>query len=225
MAYVIRRILITIPVLFAITVLVFGIMYLAPGSPLDLLLDPTVTTEQLELQRQALGIDQPFYVQYTRWLTELFKGNLGYSYQSSRPVLEMIGARLPATLLLSTAATVLAYGLAVPMGVLAGRRPYSLWDYGALGLAFVTTATPAFFLGLIGIYVFAVRLGWLPVGHMVPPGGQLTLGSLLHHLTLPALVLAAGQIGGILLYVRAGVLETLHQDYVRTARAKGLSEQ
>lgn len=223
--YAIRRILIAVPVLFGITVVTFLVITLAPGSPLDLLVDPNMSAEQLEQQRQALGFDRPVYVQYVSWLTELLRGNLGHSFASNRPVAEMIVARLPATLLLSATAIVLAYGVAVPLGAVAATRAYTVWDYGSMVVAFLGAATPSFFLGLLGIYFFSVQLGVLPLGGMVPTTGADTLGARLAHLVMPAAVLAAGQMGSVIRFVRSGMLELLHDDYVRTARAKGLSER
>ncbi len=205
--------------------LTFAIMSLAPGSPLDLLVDPTMTCEQIEFQRAQLGFDQPFYVQYGRWLSELFQGNLGYSYTYGRPVLDLIKERLPATLLLGGTAMFLAYVIALPLGIVSGSRPYTLWDYTAMGIALLTAATPSFFFGLVAIYVFAVRLQLLPLGGMFPPGGSPTVSTVITHLTLPTLVLAGSQLGSIIRFVRGGVLEVMREDFVRTARAKGAGER
>lgn len=225
MPYVARRIFVSIPVLFGISILTFAVMSLAPGSPLDLLVDPSMTREQIEFQRAQLGLDQPVHVQYARWLIEVLQGNFGYSYTYNRPVLDLVMERLPATLLLGGTALFLAYLLALPLGILSGTRPYTFWDYTSMGIAFLTAATPSFFIGLVAIYIFAVRLQWLPLSGMFPPGVTPTAAVVIRHLTLPALVLAGSQLGSLIRFVRGGVMEVMSEDFVRTARAKGASER
>lgn len=225
MQYVLRRVLVSVPVLFGISILTFAIMSLAPGTPLDLLMDPLMTAEQLEFQRAQFGFDEPFYVQYTTWLGQLLQGNLGFSFTYKRPVLDLIMSRLPATLLLSFASLFIAYAVALPLGIISGSRPYTGADYVSTGIALLTAATPSFFLGLVAIYVFAVRLQVLPLSGMFPAGGTATFGNVVTHLIMPATVLAGSQLGSIIRFVRGGVLEVMKEDFVRTARAKGAGER
>ncbi|MDB4895111.1 MAG: ABC-type transporter, integral rane subunit [Firmicutes bacterium] len=223
--YVIRRILIAVPVLLGITVLSYLCMRLAPGSPIDLLVDPNATAAEIERQRHLLGLDQPVVIQYFKWLGQLLHGELGYSMRSSKPVINLILARIGPTALLAGTSLVIAYVVGIPLGVLSATRAYTLWDYGSMTLAFLAAAIPNFFLGLVAIYVFSVKLKMLPLGGMYDPGTRPGVLALTTHLIMPALVLAGAQLGALIRQVRSAVLETLNEDYVRTARAKGVAEQ
>ncbi len=223
--YLIRRGLITIPILLGITVLSYLIISLTPGDPVRMLISPGLTQADMEIRQHALGLDQPVPVRYAKWLNELLHGNLGYSFSSGAPVARRIAERVGPTLTLTLAALLFSYLIAVPVGVLAATRRYTWIDYLATLLAFLGISLPTFFLGLAGIYIFALRLRLLPVGGTMTLGGEGDLVDLLQHLILPAGVLAMAGAGALTRYVRSSMLEVLGQDYVRTARAKGLAER
>ncbi len=223
--YLIRRLLITGPILLGITVLSYLIMLLTPGDPVQMLISPSMSQADIEIKRLALGLDQPAYVRYAKWLNELAHGNLGYSFSSGAPVTKRIGERVVPTLTLTLTALICSYLIAVPVGMIAATRRYTWIDYVATFFAFLGISLPTFFLGLAGIYVFALRLRVLPVGGTMTLGGDGGPLDLLHHLILPASVLAVAGAGALTRYVRSSLLEVLGQDYVRTARAKGLAER
>ena len=222
--YVLRRVLITFPILLGITVLCYLILSLTPGDAVTMLISPSLTAADIEIKRKALGLDDPVYVRYLKWLNELAHGNLGYSFSSGAPVTKRIGERILPTLTLTVTALVISYLFAIPIGMVAATRRYSWVDYVATFFAFVGISLPTFFLGLVGIYTFALRLRWLPVGGTMTLGGAGGLLDSLHHLILPAVVLAGAGGGVLVRHVRSSMLEVLGQDYVRTARAKGLAE-
>ena len=221
--YILKRILIAIPVFFGITILAYFISSMMPGGPLEALAsDPSMTAAEIERRKIELGLDQPVIVQYLKWLTSMLQGNFGYSYRTNLPVLKTILDRLWPTLLLTLAATVVSLVIALPLGILAGLKPYSFWDYLSSGLSFFMAATPNFFVGLLFIYIFSVKLGILPMGGMYDSSGVPTWGMLFKHMIMPTFVLAFQQIGSLIRYMRGSMLEVMQEDYIRTARAKGL---
>jgi peptide/nickel transport system permease protein len=223
--YLIRRLVMTIPILLGISVISFAIMYVAPGQPAVLDLDPSISVEARSRQIEALGLNAPAHVQYGRWLGSVVTGDLGTSFTRRMPVADMILERLPNTLLLMMAAALLAITVAIPIGVLSARKPYTPLDYSVTFGSFLGLATPNFWLGLMLIMLFSVHLGWTPVGGVATLGGDFSILDRLHHLILPAIVLAAADLAGLVRYTRSSMLEVLQQDYIRTARAKGLSER
>ncbi len=227
-AYILRRILISIPVLVGITIIGFVALKLSPGDPLLTSVNPEVLAnlmanpELLEEQRRKLGFDQPIFPnQYFRWLGNVLQGDLGFSIASRRPIVDEIGARLPQTLLLMVVSLTMAIGIGIPIGVITAVRQYSKADYGLNALAIFLASTPVFVLALIGIYVFAVNLHWLPTGQ-VHTIGRTDILDLLHHLILPATVLAIVNAAPLIRYTRASMLDVLNSEYVTTARSKGL---
>jgi peptide/nickel transport system permease protein len=222
--YLARRLLVTIPILLGITVMSYLIMSLTPGDPVRMLISPGMSAADVEIQRHALGLDQPVYVRYVKWLNELAHGNLGYSFTSGAPVARRVGERIGPTLKLTVTALMLSYCIAIPIGVLVATRRYTWVDYVATFLAFLGISLPTFFLGLAGIYIFSLRVRWLPVGGTMTLGGEGGFLDSALHLILPATVLAVAGAGALTRYVRSSMLEVLGQDYVRTARAKGLIE-
>jgi peptide/nickel transport system permease protein len=222
--YLIRRLLITVPIMLGITVLSYAIMSLTPGDPVQMQISPTMTQADIDAKRAAFGLDRPAYVRYVAWLKELVRGNLGYSFSSGAPVTKRIGERVVPTLTLTVTALICSYLIAVPIGMIAATRRYTWMDYAATLFAFLGISLPTFFLGLAGIYIFGLRFRILPVGGTMTLGGDGGLLDQLHHLILPAGVLAVAGAGALTRYVRSSVLEVLGQDYVRTARAKGVSE-
>jgi len=227
-AYILRRILISIPVLIGITIVGFVALKLSPGDPLLTSVNPEVLAnlmshpELLEAERRRLGFDQPIFPnQYLTWLGNVLQGDLGYSITSRRAIIDEIGARLPQTLLLMGVSLTLAICIGIPIGVITAVRQYSKLDYGLNSTAIFLASTPVFVLGLIGIYVFAVNLHWLPTGQVHTIGRTDAL-DLAHHLILPATVLAIVNAAPLIRYTRASMLEVLNSEYVTTARSKGL---
>ncbi|RNB75584.1 ABC transporter permease [Brevibacillus invocatus] len=219
-----RRLLIAIPVLFGVTVFSFFIVNLAPGNPVEMFISPDATQADIELKKEALGLNDPIYVQYLRWMQNLLQGDFGYSFSTYAPVGEMVASRVLPTLLLMGTALLIAYIVAIPIGVLSATRQYSWLDYLTTGFSFMGISIPNFFLGLGLIYIFSVQLNLLPTGGMNTLGGDGSFGDTLKHLLLPAFVLATGIAGSMVRYVRSSMLEILGQDYLRTARSKGLRE-
>lgn len=220
--YVIRRLGIAIPVLLGITILNFIIINLAPGNPAELLLDPNTSQAMIDAKKERLGLDQPFYIQYWIWLVSLLQGNMGYSYSSFAPVSQLISERIGPTLLLTFVSLMVSIMISIPIGIFSAVKRNSRWDYIITGLAFVGTSLPQFFLGLALIYWFALKLQWLPTGGIEPlEGGDLAQKVI--HMILPVTVLSVAIIGKKVRYVRASMLDVLKQDYLQTARAKGLS--
>ncbi|WP_078547386.1 ABC transporter permease [Litchfieldia alkalitelluris] len=222
--YIIRRLLIAIPVLIGVTIFSFFIVNLAPGNPVDMQVNPFATEADKEIRKEALGLNDPIYVQYLRWVQNLVKGDFGYSFSTYEPVGEMIAKRIGPTLILMGASLIVAYLIAIPIGILSATRQYSWIDYLTTTVSFLGISIPNFFLGLGAIYVFAVIFQVLPTGGMNTLGGNGGFGDTFKHLILPALVLGTASAGNMVRYVRSSMLEVLGQDYLRTARAKGLRE-
>jgi peptide/nickel transport system permease protein len=227
--YILRRLLIAIPVLLGVTIVTFVFINLAPGDPVTAMLNPQEMTELgpgwVAQQKAALGLDKPLPVRYVLWLGQLAHGNLGYSLVDRRAVTADLGIRLPATLQLMGLALLIALVVGIPTGILAAVKQYSWLDYlsNALGLAVISV--PGFFIGLAGIYIFALQLRVLPTAGMSTIGVPVTLPDRLHHLILPAAVLGLAEAAPLIRYARSSMLEVIHQDYVRTARAKGLGSR
>ena len=222
--YIMKRLLIAIPTFFGITILVYFLSSLAPGSPLEMLMaDPMATKEDMEALRAQLGLDQPVIVQYMRWLQSLLQGNLGTSYRTNLPVMGMVLERLGPTLILTLTSTVFSVLIAVPLGIMSAYKPYSPWDYISSGLSFVGASTPTFFTGLVMIYAFAVKMQILPIGGMYDSGVE-TVASMARHIVLPGLTLTVFNVGSLLRQTRGSMMEVFTEDYIRTARAKGLKE-
>ena len=226
-AYILRRLLINVPVLIGITLLTFIAYNLAPGDPIDAMVDPSVVMDPvvLEAKRKALGLDQPLLVRYGIWLGQAVQGNLGFSYRSGEPVIERVGRRLPATLQLTLTALLIAIGLGIPLGIVSAIYQYSRLDYTLTFFAFTGISTPNFWLALGAIYLFALKFKILPSHGLGDPDADFLVLERLHHLILPALVLGLERTAGFLRYTRSSMLEVLGQDYITTARAKGLKDR
>lgn len=223
--YILRRILIMIPVLIGITFINFGIVNLAPGDAVDLMIDPNMSEADKEIRRENLGLNDPFLVRYFRWITELLKGNLGYSFTTYKPVTERVISRIAPTFLLMGTAIIIAYLIAIPLGILSALKPYSWLDYLTSFIGLSGVSIPTFFSGLVVIYVFSLKLGWLPSGGIKSLGAESSFIDSLRHLILPAAILALANVGLVLRLMRSSTLEILQQDYIRTAWAKGLSQR
>ncbi len=222
--YILKKLLLAVPVLLGITILDYALMSLA-GSPLDMMVGPRITEGTIAARAAQWGLDQPFYVQYWNWLTEVLHGNLGYAYKSGQPVSEIIGSHLGPTLLLMGVSMVLGLLIAVPGGIYSAVHRYQKRDYAVVSASFLFSSIPGFFLSLIFVYFFTVRLGWLPSSGMYTPGVGGDFADVARHLAMPALVLALGVAGGNIRYIRSSVLEILEMDYLRTATAKGLGRK
>lgn len=223
--FLIKRILVSIPTFFGITVLVYFLASLAPGSPLSAFMnDPKISAEELARLEVALGLDKPVYVQYWHWLCRFLRCDLGYSFSGNRPVLDMIMDRLGATLLLAVCSIMLSLLIAIPLGIIAASKPKSKRDYGSSILSMLMMATPNFFVGLILIYFVSVEFKLLPSSGMYDSTGTKTTLMLMKHMILPCIVLSFQQIGNWMRQMRSGLLEVLVEDYIRTARAKGLGK-
>ncbi|MCF6094131.1 ABC transporter permease [Microaerobacter geothermalis] len=222
--YIFRRILQAIPLLIGISLISFGVMYLAPGGPIELQLDPSIAQEDREAVIQELGLNDPFYIQYIRWLGDFVSGDFGISFVRDVPVSDLILARLPNTLLLMGAAFIFAAVLSIPIGVLAARKKNTFVDNAATFFAFLGLATPNFWLGLMLIMAFAVYLDWLPAGGAQTLNAPFSIWDRIQHLILPMITLGTADMAGLTRYTRASMLEVLNQDYMRTARAKGLKK-
>lgn len=184
-----------------------------------------VSAEELAEIEHRMGLDKPVIIQYFYWLKNLLMGNFGTSYSQHRPVLELIKARIGPTLLLSFSALLVGVLISVPLGMIAGYKSYSGWDYGSTILAFAGQAAPNFFVALLLIYIFAVKLKVLPVSGMYDAGSSGSVGELLRHMCMPCLALAFQHIGIYTRQMRNSMAECMSDDYVRTARAKGVSER
>ncbi len=219
--YIVKRILIAIPVLIGITIIDYAIMCMA-GSPLEMLQGPRVSEAAVEAKRIALGLDKPFYIQYFVWLSQLLHGNMGYSMKSYQPVSEMIGSHLGPTLLLMGVSLIVSLFMAIPAGIYSAIKQYSKGDYAVVTLSFLGSSIPGFFLSLLLIYIFTVKLGWLPSSGMTTLGTQGGFADVAKHMVMPVIVLAVSIAGRNIRYIRSAMLEILQQDYLRTARAKGI---
>eukprot|EP00820_Chromera_velia_P001626 Cvel_2870.t1-p1 / transcript=Cvel_2870.t1 / gene=Cvel_2870 / organism=Chromera_velia_CCMP2878 / gene_product=Putative peptide transport system permease protein, putative / transcript_product=Putative peptide transport system permease protein, putative / location=Cvel_scaffold113:115061-116002(-) / protein_length=314 / sequence_SO=supercontig / SO=protein_coding / is_pseudo=false len=224
-AYIAKRLLAAIPVLFGLTIIVFAIMALIPGDPAQAILGNFATPENVEKLNRDLGLDKPLVQQYFIWLGNLFQGDLGRSYMQNRPVLDIVLERFNATLILAGTALVLCSVLGLIAGVISAVRQYGWADKAITFIVLIGISIPSFWLGLLLILVFAVNLRWFPASGMYSIFGGGDLPDLLHHLFLPALTLAVVATGVIARLTRTAMLEVLRQDFIRTARAKGLSER
>jgi peptide/nickel transport system permease protein len=241
--YLLRRLALTIPILLGVSLLVFLMLHSAGGDPAQTILGARADPESIAELRRELGLDRPLLVQYVAFLSGAVRGDFGRSYRSNTPVIAEIAARFPATIELAIAAMVIAVVVGVVFGTLAAVRRHSILDYVSSSVVLLGVSLPTFWLGLILIIIFGLWLRWLPISGRVDPrlGADpslpfLTLASLLHgnwavakdalrHLVLPALTLAAWPAAIVARMTRASLIESLGQDYVRTARGKGLPEQ
>jgi ABC-type dipeptide/oligopeptide/nickel transport system permease component len=213
--YVVRRSVHSVGLLVGVSLVVFLLLHVVPGDPAQVLLGDQATPQRVAEIRTALGLDRPLPEQYWRFASRAVQGDFGQSIRAMRPVLPYVVERLPATLELALGALLISTGLGIPLGVLAAARRRSAWDFSSMALALLAQSAPNFWVGLILIAVFSVKLGILPVSGR---GG-------LAHLVLPSVTLAIFFLGLVVRLTRSGMLEVLAQDYVRTAGAKGLPER
>jgi peptide/nickel transport system permease protein len=223
-AALLRRLAGALPLLLGISVILFGVVHLAPGGPMDVYADnPSMTPAALKRIASAYGLDQPLPVQYLLWLKSTLAGNWGYSIRTGRPVTREIADRLAPTLQLGGLSLALALAASLPMGMIGAARQGSWLDRAIGAVSLAGLSLPVFWVALLAQLLFAVTLGWLPsAGYETV--GDTSLGDHLAHIALPAGVLAVATAAGWTRFFRAGLLDVLHQDYIRTARAKGLGE-
>ena len=222
--YIINRLMQAIPLLIGVSIIAFAMMHLAPGGPLAVYtLNPTITAQDIERIKHVFGLDQPIYVQYLKWAYGMFSGNWGYTFFGGRPVLNVILERLPATFLLMGSGLSLAILIGMLIGILGAVKRYSIFDYLATTGAMIALSFPTFWFGLMTIFIFSLKLGWLPSGGMFTLGEEENMLDLLTHLILPTMVLALVLVAQWSRYTRSSFLEVIHQDYIRTAKSKGLA--
>ncbi|MCV2370404.1 ABC transporter permease [Roseateles oligotrophus] len=222
--YILNRILINIPTLLAILVVVFMLINLAPGDPVDAFVPPTqaLTDQQKELLRHELGLDRPLPLRFAIWVKQVAQGDLGYRYKDGAKVLDEIKQRVAPTLLLAFSGLAGGSLLGILLGIVSARHHNTRVDHGLSVLAYMAISSPAFLLGILGMYLFSLQLGWFPAGGYSTPGRE-DFADILYHLALPAAVLSVQFIAILMRYTRAGLLEVMTQDYIRTASSKGLS--
>jgi peptide/nickel transport system permease protein len=226
--YVLRRLLTSIPVLLGVTLFIYFLMDLAPGDPVTAMIPPELRSlygdDWIEREYERLGLDKPWLVRYGLWLRGAVTGNLGYSIVSRKPVVQEIARLLPRTLKLAVSALLVATAGGLIVGVVGALKQYSLIDHILTLGSFTALSVPNFFLSLVLIYVFALALHLLPSGGTRTVGNE-SLGDSIVHMILPTIALAAPLTAGLARYMRSSVLDVLSQDYVTTARSKGLSER
>ncbi|MEZ5778819.1 MAG: ABC transporter permease [Paracoccaceae bacterium] len=223
--YILKRLISAIPVLLGITIIVFLIMAMIPGDPATAILGSYATPENVEKLNRDLGLDKPLVQRYFIWLGNMLTGDFGRSFSLNRPVLDEIVERFGATLILAGVSFVLCSLLGILAGVISAARQYGLADKAITFTVLIGISVPSFFLGMMMILLFAVKLRWLPVSGMYEIYGGGDLADLLRHLIMPAFALSVVATGVIARLARSAMLEVLRQDYIRTARAKGVPER
>jgi peptide/nickel transport system permease protein len=232
-SWLLRRVAMMVPLLFGITLITFTVIHIAPGEPVDMqvAMNPKVAKEARERLRKFYGLDQPLHVQYATWLKKIVVLDLGRSFSTDgRPVIDKIKERLPVTLSLNLVALLLEFGLAIPIGIMAAVHRNKLLDKGITVFVFLGFAVPTFWLALLLMYLFGVKLGWLPLSGLHSLGYEThgmfyRLWDLAKHLILPITVASFGALAGVSRYMRSAMLQVIGQDFITTARAKGLSER
>lgn len=232
-SYLLRRIALLIPLMLGITLITFTVIHLAPGEPVEMqmAMNPKVGKEARERLQKFYGLDKPLHVQYITWIKQLSHLDFGRSFSSdNRPVLDKIKERLPVTLSLNIVALLIEFGLAIPIGVMAAVYRNTLLDKGITVFVFLGFAVPTFWLALLLMYLFGVKLNWLPISGLHTLGYEAyswfgRLWDLAKHLLMPILVASFGSLAGVSRYMRSAMLQVIEQDYIVTARAKGLSER
>ncbi|EOD00416.1 ABC transporter permease [Caldisalinibacter kiritimatiensis] len=227
--YIVRRLLQTVPILFGITVFVFLIVHFTPGSPTGKMMDPNMTAAEKARIEEKFGLKKSLPEQYINWLGEVVRGNLGYSYKYGEPVKEVIQRHMWNTFYLALLALLLSLIVGIPVGILSATKQYSKLDYGFTVFALIGISIPSFFFGLLLIKIFAIDFKIFPISGMVTPGKDIVfpdiVPDILWHSILPAVVLGLGSAASFMRYTRSSMLEVIRQDYIRTARAKGLREK
>lgn len=224
LAYILKRLLAIIPILFGVSVVIFLFLQLVPGDVAATLLGPRATEETIAAIREELGLDRPLFVQYFSWLGSMLQGDFGRSIILQVPVADIVLPKFGNTLILAGASLLIAVVIGIPLGIISAVRQYSAIDRGSTALAVLGAATPTFWLALVLMYVFALELRWFPTSGMYSLRGDGGLLDLLHHLVLPAVATAAIPLAVITRLTRSAMLDVVRADYVTALRAKGLSE-
>ncbi len=227
--YILKRLLHMIPVLLIISIVIFGIMKLAPGDSIGMGLDPRATKESIELQREALGLNDSVPLQYAKWLGRIITGDFGKSSKYMQPVIEIVPDRLWNSFILNIVVYLLAFLISIPIGIISAVKQYSAFDSFWTVFSVIGISMPSFFFGLLLLYFFSAKLQMFPFSGKQTPGlnatGVARFLDVMKHLALPAVVLTLGSLASTVRYTRTSMLEVIKQDYVRTARSKGLSEK
>ena len=218
--YILKRLLYAIPVFLGITFVIYTLINLAPGGPLSVL---EMSLSDLEALKISMGLDKPIVIRYFIWLGDLLHGDFGISYRTSQEVSLMISQRIMPSLMLTGTGILAAMLVGVPLGIISAYKPNSVWDHISTFISFIGASVPNFFLSLLLIYVLAVKLKWFPTSGMQSSGMSGNLLDLLHHLALPAFVCGIQPIGNYIKQTRSSVLEVLNEEYIKTARSKGLT--
>ncbi|MEI6776617.1 MAG: ABC transporter permease [Chloroflexales bacterium] len=226
--YILRRVLIAIPTLLVISFVIFAVLALAPGDPLaQFALNPAIPESTRQLIRIQFGLDQPWPIRYVKWLTSLSRGDWGFSFSTKSPVIDIVWQRMPQTLQVVGLAYLIAVCLAIPIGILSAVMQYSIFDNIATFFSFVGFSVPSFFTGILCILLFAVNLKWFPIVYSttLEVNSLATFGQQVRQMFLPVLVLVVQQTAALTRFMRSSMLDNLSLDYVRTARAKGLTDR
>lgn len=222
--YILKRLLYAIPVFLGITFVIYTLINLAPGGPLSVLAaSGEMSLSDLEALKISMGLDKPIVIRYFIWLGDLLHGDFGISYRTSQEVGLMISQRIMPSLMLTGTGILAAMLVGVPLGIISAYKPNSVWDHISTFISFIGASVPNFFLSLLLIYVLAVKLKWFPTSGMQSSGMSGNLLDLLHHLALPAFVCGIQPIGNYIKQTRSSVLEVLNEEYIKTARSKGLT--
>ena len=222
--YILKRLLYAIPVFLGITFVIYTLINLAPGGPLSVLAaSGEMSLSDLEALKISMGLDKPIVIRYFIWLGDLLHGDFGISYRTSQEVSLMISQRIMPSLMLTGTGILAAMLVGVPLGIVSAYKPNSIWDHISTFISFIGASVPNFFLSLLLIYVLAVKLKWFPTSGMQSSGMSGNLLDLLHHLALPAFVCGIQPIGNYIKQTRSSVLEVLNEEYIKTARSKGLT--
>ncbi|GFR38140.1 oligopeptide transport system permease protein AppB [Insulibacter thermoxylanivorax] len=223
--YVIRRTLQALVTLFLVTVLTFVLIHLAPGGPTQVMIAPGISPEAFEIQKRNLGLEDPIHIQYFRWVGKLLQGDLGTTFKNNIPVGDILWPTIGNTLILMIAAWLVTLVIALPWGIYNSTKLYGLSDQTASFISYLGFAMPTFWFGIILQQIFAMKLRWLPLSDMWTYGREGQIGDLIMHMIMPVMVLSLGFLAAYVKYSRASMLEVLDQDYIRTARAKGVKER
>ena len=227
MQYFIRRTLINIPILFMVTLIIFALINLAPGSVVDFYVNEEIgiTREDLAHVEERFGLNDPIPVRYVKWLGATLRGDLGFRFKNGDDVAEVLVVRMQRTFQLMGTSLLIGAVAGITLGVFIGLRQYSVWDFTLTGLSFVGISMPAFVAGIFGLYLFSVQVHWFPSGGMGTVGQETTLWDRLYHLVLPAGTLAVFNLATYMRFTRFSMLEVKAEDYIRTAHAKGLGDR
>jgi peptide/nickel transport system permease protein len=227
--YIARRLLHMIPVIIIISICIFVIVKMAPGSPVGANLDPRAKAEQKAAEKERLGLNKPLHIQYIMWFKRSIRGDFGESYIYKQPVSKVIPLFIKNSFILNVVVYLFAFIISVPLGIITAVKQYSKTDNFWSVFSVIGISMPSFFFGLLLIYIFSVKLNIFPMNGMVTPGknavGFARAMDILNHMALPALVLTIGSLAGLIRYTRTSMLEVINEDYIRTARSKGLSEK